>query len=139
MDWNPEARGTCGDCGVQEGEFHRPGCDMEICPFCAGQLIGCGCCYEHLEIDCSEGTWAYKHGLTPEQFARWNTLLQEKGRIRFVRPVVLCARCGKTWPQFFRAQDWKTLIPQPYRDEVLCRRCYAVVRSFMLDAIRAER
>ena len=33
----------CGDCNVAQGGFHHPGCDMERCPNCHGQLIGCGC------------------------------------------------------------------------------------------------
>ena len=31
----------CGDCGVRPGENHLPGCDLETCPFCGGQLISC--------------------------------------------------------------------------------------------------
>lgn len=33
----------CHDCSVRRGAKHHPGCDMEICPRCKGQLIGCGC------------------------------------------------------------------------------------------------
>lgn len=33
----------CHDCNVAKGGFHHPGCDMERCPKCHGQLIGCGC------------------------------------------------------------------------------------------------
>ena len=33
----------CHDCSVQFGGTHHPGCDMERCPKCHGQLISCGC------------------------------------------------------------------------------------------------
>lgn len=39
----------CHDCGVTPGGFHHPGCDMEICPKCGGQLISCGCLDEQEE------------------------------------------------------------------------------------------
>ena len=44
-DWGGD-RGPCHDCGVIKGEFHVPGCDVERCPSCGGQLGGCDCDYE---------------------------------------------------------------------------------------------
>ena len=38
--------GRCHDCGISPGGFHHPGCDMELCPRCGEQLIGCGCLSE---------------------------------------------------------------------------------------------
>lgn len=33
----------CGDCNVERGQYHHPGCDQERCPSCHGQLISCAC------------------------------------------------------------------------------------------------
>ena len=42
--------GRCHDCGIFPGNYHHPGCDMEQCPNCKGQLISCGC-LDEIEID----------------------------------------------------------------------------------------
>lgn len=36
----------CRGCGIKRGGLHHPGCDMECCPKCGGQLISCGCLEE---------------------------------------------------------------------------------------------
>ncbi len=41
-DWGRDG-GRCHDCGAKVGHFHHPGCDVEECPKCGGQLIGCSC------------------------------------------------------------------------------------------------
>jgi hypothetical protein len=33
----------CHDCNVAYGGFHHIGCDMETCPNCGGQFLGCSC------------------------------------------------------------------------------------------------
>ena len=33
----------CHDCSVMPGGYHHPGCDVEECPRCGGQLISCFC------------------------------------------------------------------------------------------------
>ena len=43
-DWHAD-RIPCHDCRVVKGEFHVPGCDVEECPVCGGQLITCDCAF----------------------------------------------------------------------------------------------
>lgn len=33
----------CHDCGIALGGKHHPGCDIEECPRCHGQLLSCNC------------------------------------------------------------------------------------------------
>lgn len=44
-DWGADDH-ACDDCAVIKGQFHVPGCDIERCPACGGQAIGCDCEYE---------------------------------------------------------------------------------------------
>lgn len=33
----------CHDCGIEQGGYHHEGCDMEPCPVCGEQFLGCDC------------------------------------------------------------------------------------------------
>ena len=50
--WPGSFSGRCGDCGVVAGGKHHFGCDLEQCPRCGEQLIGCDCA-EEFELDLS--------------------------------------------------------------------------------------
>ncbi|GJM36883.1 MAG: hypothetical protein DHS20C19_02500 [Acidimicrobiales bacterium] len=41
--WSGE---KCGDCGVRRGGFHHPGCDIQRCAVCRGQMLSCGCRFD---------------------------------------------------------------------------------------------
>jgi hypothetical protein len=42
-DWGARSGRRCHDCNVAPGGLHHRGCDVERCPRCGEQLIGCGC------------------------------------------------------------------------------------------------
>lgn len=43
MKLNSDPAKPCYDCGVQPGELHKRGCDIEQCPDCGNQFISCDC------------------------------------------------------------------------------------------------
>jgi hypothetical protein len=40
------ACGPCHDCGTLPGGFHHLGCDIQECPVCRGQMMGCDCRFD---------------------------------------------------------------------------------------------
>lgn len=49
--WQNSTLATCGDCGVSRGGWHHPGCDLQRCPVCSGQLLSCGCRFDEDDVD----------------------------------------------------------------------------------------
>ena len=139
---------TCHDCNCREGEFHLPGCDMERCPFCGGQLISCDCCYTQLgfTLDQSDPYYGlpkevYEKGLAgmPGLSEKWEEILQKKGLIPYIYYPVLCARCGLPPVDFFRVPDaeWNHYIEPNHRDKVLCQECYDKIKN-LIDSVKAR-
>ena len=95
-------REVCGDCGVLEGELHLPGCDLERCFWCGGQLLSCGC-----------------------------EMAEDKDRIPWIQYPNICQKCGKLWPDLFMVPDeeWEHYIESGMRDNVICRECYDFIKK----------
>lgn len=91
--------GYCGDCGVMEGELHLPGCDMEECLDCGGQLISCG------------------HN--PERRTPFIFYPLICGRCGLLFPAMYMV------PD----EVWKYYIAPKMRDKVLCWECFDHIRQ----------
>ena len=42
LDWHADNL-QCHDCAAVKGQLHTPGCDVEECPNCHTQVLGCDC------------------------------------------------------------------------------------------------
>ncbi|MBS7614525.1 hypothetical protein KEJ18_02170 [Candidatus Bathyarchaeota archaeon] len=94
----------CHDCGVKEGELHRIGCDMEICPKCHKQLMTCGCFHNESELSF---------------------------RIPYILILNICGLCGEQWPELFAVpkKEWKKYVIPVLQDKNLCRECFEQLKQ----------
>ena len=67
----PDTNIRCHDCGIAAGGVHHVGCDMEICPRCGGQFLGCSCLVSEDRIKYS----AIQRVLSKKQFKELYTFL----------------------------------------------------------------
>lgn len=117
-------KAQCGDCGVFEGEIHEYGCDMEVCPFCGGQLLMCA-----TKRECSKPlVWRSRVPVLYPKAGKTSV-----SRVPFILYPVMCAKCGQLWPEFFNVPDdeWKHYIQPDKRHEVLCHKCYAQIKAMI--------
>lgn len=93
----------CPECGVEEGQLHQLGCDMEVCPICGNQLIGC----EHYD-QLMEGE------------------ITLTCRIPYLPVPNVCALCGEQWPEVFDVPDeeWEKYVIPDLQNKVLCWECF---------------
>ena len=50
IPYNGETGKYCGDCNAGIGQQHHPNCDLEECPSCHGQALGCECYFTPEEL-----------------------------------------------------------------------------------------
>ena len=103
---------NCGDCAIEEGQYHELGCDQERCKKCTRQLVSCGCNLFDPEVE-----WEMK---------------DEDREIYFFNGWLHCVRCAKEFPQFFMVDDkeWKRICGATYdRKDILCKVCYNFIKN----------
>jgi len=103
-------RKRCGDCGVEEGELHQLGCDLERCPICEGQFISCDCNYDK----------------------------KLKKRVPFINFPLICEYCGELWPEFFMDDEWKDILPKIYWKKLLCLDCWEYIKGILASKIEGK-
>ena len=73
----------------------------------------------------------YQGGLSDEQRAEWQAILEKRGRLPFVDAPQMCGRCGRLWPDLFVVQDvaWEYYAGRRLRDAIVCEPCFHELRQ----------
>jgi hypothetical protein len=132
---------ACGNCGLAEGKLHELGCGMERCRECGGQFISCDCAIQHFYPN-GLPREVYENGLTKKEEAEWLAHIETLGgRVPYIDWPILCARCGKLWPDFFHVSDdeWARYVEPAHRQDVLCAECYEFIKSVIGDLDEAAK
>jgi len=69
-----ESKNHCMACATKTGDYHRPGCPVEQCPWCDAQLIHCDCRFVKLGVP---------RITTQKQLDKFLEMLNKKGRVPF--------------------------------------------------------
>jgi len=86
----------CHDCGVKEGQLHKVGCNVEVCPKCMDMKVKCDC------------------------------KLKDSEKEPFFHTGHSCMRCGKFMPEMKMVtnQLWNRICGMTYpKDCFLCGKC----------------
>lgn len=93
----PSASRPCGDCGVEPGQPHVPGCDVAVCLHTGGQAIQCpsGAWWEYgdedgegppddLHEDCGQDVWTgeFPGAADARRLGFWSYWEDGKGWVR---------------------------------------------------------
>ena len=139
IEFDYSKKDECHDCGVLEGEIHWFGCDMETCPWCGGQLLGCPCVGKQLKLHKDDTDWIH-HIMTKfpsrhnsEEWLRFSKIMDDKGRIPYIILPSHCVRCGVAWPDHFKLSDdeWKSYMGDHEQKRIICLDCWRMLKGWV--------